>query len=207
MKKIVYLDPGHGGPDPGAMGPTGLRESWMALDVCLRAKEMLEPSVEVRLTREADEFVSLSGRAAMANRGGADVFVSYHFNSGSSPKTASSWEIFTTRGQNNSDRLATFIGLEHKALFPDQMMRADFSEGDLDKEANFAVLRLADCPAVLMEGEFIHTVHGEALIANGENRQKMALAVMRGVLKFLHLGEVPVGTLEERVERLERLVL
>ena len=197
MKKIVYLDPGHGGPDPGAMGPTGLRESWMALDVCLRAREMLEPSVEVRLTREADEFVSLSGRAAMAYRGGADVFVSYHFNSAENP--ADGFELFTTPQQNNSDKLAAKIWSAHRKQFHNQRDRGI-------KQATFTVISKANAPAVLVEGEFLHTVAGEAFVESEENRQKMAHAVADGVLAFLGLDAAPVLTLEQRVDRIEKFL-
>lgn len=217
MGKIVYLDPGHGGSDPGAIGPSGLKESEMALDVCKRAQEILSEYVDCRLTREDDRFISLSNRPAIANRGNADAFVSYHFNSASSPNTASSWEVFTTRGQNRSDKLADAIGREHVKQFPNQRKRQDYSDGDLDKEANFAVLRRTDHPSCLMEGEFIHTVHGENLIKNPANRQKMAVAVTRGVLSFFDIPFTNVSpvrdsgnqpdirtlTVEERLTRLE----
>jgi N-acetylmuramoyl-L-alanine amidase len=183
--KTVYLDPGHGGADPGALGPSGLRESDMALDVCLRIKKLLDPYVNCFLTRSDDRFLTLSQRPAIANKGEADAFLSYHFNAAESPNTASSWEIFTTRGQNRSDKLASAIGVEHAKQFPDQRKRQDWSDGDLDKEAGFAVIRGTDHPACLMEGEFIHTVHGEALIKNPKNRQKMAVAAATGILNFL----------------------
>ena len=183
--KTVYLDPGHGGADPGALGPSGLRESDMALDVCLRIKKLLDPYVNCFLTRSDDRFLTLSQRPAIANKGEADAFLSYHFNAAESPNTASSWEIFTTRGQNRSDKLATAIGLEHAKQFPDQRQRQDWSDGDLDKEAGFAVIRGTDHPSCLMEGEFIHTTHGETLIKNPKNRQKMAVAAATGILNFL----------------------
>jgi N-acetylmuramoyl-L-alanine amidase len=218
MKKIVFLDPGHGGADPGALGPSGLKESDMALDVCQRAQKLLCDVVDCRLTRNDDTFISLSGRPAMANKAGADVFVSYHFNAATSKGTANSWEIFTTRGQNRSDKLASFIGEEHAKLFPEQTKRTDYSDGDIDKEANFAVIRGTDHPACLMEGEFIHTYHGEKLIKDPAKRQKMALAVSLGVRRFLGIkvthqpspAEVPddqILTLKERVSRLESIVL
>tara|TARA_R110000782_G_scaffold82483_1_gene162210 strand:- start:704 stop:1285 length:582 start_codon:yes stop_codon:yes gene_type:complete len=183
--KTVYLDPGHGGADPGALGPSGIRESDMALDVCLRTKKLLDPYVNCFLTRPDDRFLTLSQRPAIANKGEADAFLSYHFNAAESPNTASSWEIFTTRGQNRSDKLATAIGLEHAKQFPDQRQRQDWSDGDLDKEAGFAVIRGTDHPSCLMEGEFIHTTHGETLIKNPKNRQKMAVAAATGILNFL----------------------
>ena len=180
------IDAGHGGDDSGAINKaTGLKESDMALDVALRTERLLVPYINVVLTRSDDTFISLSERPRIANRAGANVFYSYHFNGSSSPKTKSSSEIFTTRGQNNSDRLATCVMKRHDAQFSEvQTVRADWSDGDVDKEANFAVLRGTDHPAVLMEGEFIHTTHGAALIADPINRQKMAVAGAQGILDF-----------------------
>ena len=187
----VYLDPGHGGRDPGAVGPTGLRESDMNLDVCKRIYRILtnldpyeEDQYDVHMTRETDDYISLDNRVKLCNMADSDIFVSYHFNASSSPHTKSSWEIFTTKGQNNSDKLATFIGEAHAKQFPQQHQRSDWSDGDLDKEANFAVIRGANCPAVLVEGEFISTIHGEQLISDPNNRQKMAEAVAEGIIKY-----------------------
>lgn len=204
MKKIVYLDPGHGGHDPGAINrKTGLEEASMALDVCLRAKELLQPYVDVRLTRDKDVFLSLSARPEMANRGNADVFVSYHFNSATSANTALSYEGFTTPGQNKSDELCSAILKAHGKLFPQQTLRADRRDGDIDKEANFAVIRKTHCPSCLIEGEFIHTSHGAALISNADNRQRMADAVKIGVLKFLNISSA--GLTDEDVEEIAGL--
>lgn len=185
--KTIVLDPGHGGHDPGAVGPNGTKESERALDVCQRAADLLRPFVNVVLTRTADVFLTLSERPAFANRIGADAFVSYHFNSGDDPRTALSFEGFTTPGQNNSDKLATQILVAHGRLCPWQKLRADTSDGDPDKEANFAVIRGTRCPSMLMEGEFIHTTHGEESILNPDHQQLRALAVAIGILNFFSI--------------------
>jgi N-acetylmuramoyl-L-alanine amidase len=183
---IICLDPGHGGHDPGAVNRSeNVEEAPMALDVCLRARELfIKAGCDVVMTRTDDTFVSLSDRPRIANNANANVFVSYHFNSASDPNTKSSYEGFTTRGQNRSDKLATCILKRHGVAFPEQSLRADNSDGDIDKEANFAVLRGTDHPAFLMEGEFIHTKHGAAFIKNPDNRQKMAQAVFDGVMDY-----------------------
>jgi len=204
-RKIVFLDPGHGGHDPGALGPSGLKESNMALDVCLRARDLLLPYCDVLLTREKDTFVSLSGRAKLANEGGADAFISYHFNSATSASVGLSFEGFTTRGQNNSDRLCEAILRNHGELLPEQVLRADRSDGDIDKEANFAVIRKTACPSCLIEGEFIHTNHGAHLIMNPLKRQAMAEAVKLGVLEFFGISsagltDADVMAIVERIE-------
>ena len=189
-RPIVVLDPGHGGRDPGAVNElVGITEAEMTLDVCQRAQALLSSCCEVVLTREKDCFVSLRARPVLANKLKADAFVSYHFNAGSSSRTALSFEGFTTPGQNNSDKLCQAILEAHGRLLPEQSLRADRGDGDDDKEANFAVIRGTDCPSCLIEGEFIHTIHGAELIKNENKRQMMALAVALGVKRFLGLGD------------------
>jgi len=77
----VVIDPGHGGHDPGAM-TMGMTEADVVLDVALRLEALLlkQPGVEVVLTRRADVFVPLDERTALANREGADLFLSIHAN-------------------------------------------------------------------------------------------------------------------------------
>jgi len=78
----VMLDPGHGGKDPGAIGPSGLMEKdvVLALGRLVRARLEEAGGFEVRMTRDADLFVPLEERTAMANRARADIFVSLHIN-------------------------------------------------------------------------------------------------------------------------------
>ena len=77
----IVLDPGHGGHDPGVSG-NGISESELVLDVSLRLKKLLEnqPGMEVVMTRDNDVFIPLEQRTAMANREGADLFLSIHAN-------------------------------------------------------------------------------------------------------------------------------
>jgi N-acetylmuramoyl-L-alanine amidase len=84
----VVLDPGHGGSDPGAIGPHGLREKDVTLDVAHRAAPLLarEVGVSTLLTRDVDVYVPLDERAARANAFNADLFLSVHMNS--SPDSA-----------------------------------------------------------------------------------------------------------------------
>ncbi len=77
----VVIDAGHGGHDPGAQA-TGISESELTLDVALRLNRLLEkePGIEVVMTRDTDVFVPLEERTAIANRQGADLFLSIHAN-------------------------------------------------------------------------------------------------------------------------------
>ncbi len=80
--QTIVIDPGHGGRMPGAVGPTGLLEKDVALDVALRLKRRLEARGDYRvlMTRTGDEHVSLQGRVAFANAREADLFISIHIN-------------------------------------------------------------------------------------------------------------------------------
>jgi N-acetylmuramoyl-L-alanine amidase len=90
----VVLDAGHGGDDHGAEGPTGLLEKELVLDVARRLKSRIESErVQVVLTRDADLYVPLEERTAIANRAGADLFISIHAN-GASARSARGVETF-----------------------------------------------------------------------------------------------------------------
>ena len=77
---VIAIDPGHGGEDPGAIGPTGLKEKDVVLAVALQLRERLnaKPGVRVLLTRDSDFFVPLGERVKKAERVQADLFVSIH---------------------------------------------------------------------------------------------------------------------------------
>jgi N-acetylmuramoyl-L-alanine amidase len=83
----IVLDAGHGGHDPGARA-NGINEAELVLDVTLRLKTLLEkqPGIEVALTRDGDEFIPLEERTAIANRQGADLFLSIHANASRNTK-------------------------------------------------------------------------------------------------------------------------
>ncbi|MDA8432608.1 MAG: N-acetylmuramoyl-L-alanine amidase [Nitrospiraceae bacterium] len=82
MKKRIVIDPGHGGHDPGAVGPKKLYEKDVVLDIALKLKKLLSgnPNFEVYLTRDSDVFIPLEQRTAIANSKHADLFVSIHAN-------------------------------------------------------------------------------------------------------------------------------
>jgi N-acetylmuramoyl-L-alanine amidase len=77
---VIAIDPGHGGEDPGATGPTGLKEKDVVLAIALQLRERLnaKPGVRVLLTRDSDFFVPLGERVKKAERVQADLFVSIH---------------------------------------------------------------------------------------------------------------------------------
>jgi N-acetylmuramoyl-L-alanine amidase len=98
----LVLDPGHGGKDVGAIGPTGVREKDVTLDVAHRVAPVLAAQgVQVVLTRDDDHFVSLEERTARANAFGADLFVSIHCNASESraPRGIETYVLDPTRDE------------------------------------------------------------------------------------------------------------
>ena len=83
----IVIDAGHGGHDPGAQS-NGVSEAELTLDVAMRLSRLLqkEPGVDVVMTRETDVFIPLEERTAIANRGGADLFLSIHANASRNPR-------------------------------------------------------------------------------------------------------------------------
>ncbi len=85
----IVIDAGHGGHDTGTIGPTGLMEKDLCLDLALRLGKLIEarvPAAEVIYTRSDDTYVSLEQRTAVANNSKADLFLSIHANSSDDPK-------------------------------------------------------------------------------------------------------------------------
>lgn len=187
----VVVDPGHGAPDPGARGRIA-NEADINLDVAIELSKILSSmGIIAPLTRSGpkrihrdNRNVDLSSRPAMANRLKADAFISIHCNGAVSPE-ANGFEIYTTPGQNNSDKLATAIFESWKEAFPAQKKRTDYSDGDPDKEANLKVLRETRCPSCLVELGFITNLQEEKFLLNKLNQEMMALAIAKGIIKYL----------------------
>ncbi len=115
--QTIVLDPGHGGHDPGAIGPGGLQEKELTLDVARRLAAILqeELGVTVVLTRTRDQFLPLQERTAIANRHKADLFVSIHVNAarGGSP-TGTETYFLSSEATDNAARAAA--AFENKVI-------------------------------------------------------------------------------------------
>ena len=103
----VMIDPGHGGKDPGAIGPTGLKEKDVVLAIGRMVREKLSRSGEydVRMTRDEDVFIPLEERTAMANKARADLFVSLHINASRNRRASGFSTYVLSRGASNREDL------------------------------------------------------------------------------------------------------
>ena len=198
--KTVVLDAGHGGYDKGALSAYGCEKDF-ALDVARNLKPLLEAKgLNVKMTRDSDVFVPLELRARIANATKDAIFVSIHFNATDANLAANGFEIFslTPRGAPSTadDALALrFMNMEagspvdapslalSMSVF--HSMVGHFSEFDRGiKRARFAVLRLTQIPAILVEGGFL-TERGESrMIAQSGYRQKLAQSIATGIINY-----------------------
>ena len=186
----IVIDPGHAGRniDPGAVHTaTGLQEANVALMISrLVENYLLAVGYEVKLTRTGWEQATtddLSYRTALSNDWGADVFISLHCNSAAN-QSAKGYEVWTSPGQTEGDRLATCIYGQIAAEFPDRAGRTDCSDGDPDKESRFYVLVHTDAPACLVEMAFISNDAEAALLADAAWQDRYARAIARGVTDY-----------------------
>ena len=187
----IVIDPGHAGRnvDPGAVNPSsGLQEADVAFAVSqLLALALVQACNEVKLTRtewEQAETDDLEYRTSLANDWGADVFVSIHCNSAASPD-AQGYEVWTSPGDTGGDDLATCIYAQIAMEFPDRAGRADYSDGDPDKESRFYVLAHTESPACLVELAFISSDEEAALLADEKWQGRYARAIARGIQDYV----------------------
>ncbi|MFC1501037.1 N-acetylmuramoyl-L-alanine amidase [Elusimicrobiota bacterium] len=110
-KKLIILDAGHGGKDPGAIGPDGTLEKNIVLSIVKRLKTLFEQDKQYKilLTREDDTFIPLVERTNMANEEKADLFVSVHCNANANRRTSGFEVYFLSENASDSEAAATAV--------------------------------------------------------------------------------------------------
>ncbi len=173
--RLVFIDPGHGGKDPGAIGLNGIQEKNVILPVSQYVANYLEKQgVRVVMARDSDYFVSLQGRTDMANRAGADVFVSIHANSmGKGRPDVNGLEVY----YYGSSGLSSTI---HRSI-----LRTVQIKDRGVRKARFYVLRHSRMPSTLVELGFVTGYEDSQNLINPSYQQQLALAISRGILEYL----------------------
>ena len=172
----IFLDAGHGGTNPGAIGVNGLKESEVTLDVALRCGRILQSQgYTVNYSRTSEVIVSLAERARLANQWGADYFVSIHCNSNTNPIYKGTESFFYRAGSVAED----FALVVNTALV-DAINTRDLGVFS----ANFAVLRLTRMPAILVELAFLSNPEEAELLSQSTFRQRCAEGIARGIVDF-----------------------
>ena len=175
----VVIDPGHGGPDPGAIGIEGLRETDVVLDVALQVAQLLQArGVQVLLTRTTEVDVDLPPRVALANASGAQLFVSLHANALSLDRPdVNGIETFYFEG-GASSQLAQFMQDHLLAVSPGTPDRGA-------RPGRFFVIRRTVMPSVLAEMGFVTGEIDAPRLSDASFRRRLAQAVSGAILNYL----------------------
>jgi N-acetylmuramoyl-L-alanine amidase len=147
------------------------------LDYGFQVKKIYEPINDTSLNRRC-QLVNAYKSLAQSS-----ILVSIHGNAAESTK-ARGWEIFTTPGETKSDKLATFIGNEVIKATPGWVHRTDKTDGDLDREANFQIIKNTAMPAVLSENGFFTNYQDALLMIDKEWQENIAKAHAKGILEY-----------------------
>ncbi|MDA8212751.1 MAG: N-acetylmuramoyl-L-alanine amidase [Clostridia bacterium] len=183
--RTVVIDPGHGGIDPGAIGPNKLQEKDVTFDISKRVGQKLEAAgYRVVYTRTDDTKISLARRPAIAAENNAEIFVSIHANSSESPLTnGTSTYYYAPAGIPN---LAAQEA-ERKRLAQTVQSRMIAAVGRKDlgiMQANFAVLRGTAMPSILVETAYLSYREEEALLSREDIREQFAQAIFEGIKQY-----------------------
>jgi N-acetylmuramoyl-L-alanine amidase len=188
--KTIVIDPGHGSiqpggwSDPGAVGPNGLYEKDVVLDIGLKVADLLtKEGASVVLTRTGNTVLSLAERAQVANEINADLFISIHANASPSPSLAGTATYYYAPW--NSQLATQRAAREKLARCVQQELVRELQRRDIGiLEENFSVLRNTTMPSVLVETAFISNPEEEGLLSQEAFRQKAAQAIVRGIIRF-----------------------
>ena len=181
--KIIALDPGHGGSDPGAIGPTGLQEKQVTLPIAEYLKSILEAKgAKVILTRTTDVDVygphasgvdELQARVNVANGNQADAFISIHINSFSNPNVGGIATYYFD-GSDQSKKLASSV--------QEQIAEHNGFNGDRGiQPGNLYVLRHSLMPSILVELGFISNPKEEGHLKESETQKDFANELAKGL--------------------------
>ncbi len=200
--KTIVLDPGHGGKDAGKVSESlKIQEKTLTLDTALRLKKLLEADgYKVVLTRSDDRSIELPERPEVAEKAGADLFISIHFNSvenGAERVTGVETFSMTPKNQLSTSLEADqYVHVANPGNVNDhwnfvlassihRKLLGELKASDRGlKRARWAVLRLAPCPAVLVESGYISNEAEAKKLLKGDYRQRIAEAIAEGVRAY-----------------------
>ena len=192
----IFIDNGHGQFTPGKRSPDGeFREYYYNRIVARRITAKLkELGYDAELLVPEDDDISLTERCRRVNawcllHGKKNaICVSIHFNAhgnGSEWTKAAGWSIYTSKGQTDADELATAIAEAAKKNLPAMKMRADYSDGDIDWEEDFKILRGTLCACVLSENGFMTNEKECRWLQTEEAIEAIVKTHVEGIVNYL----------------------
>ena len=193
LNKVVYLDAGHGGYDPGA-SYFGISEKSLTLAIQSRVKAKLEAEgYQVVTTRTSDTYVDLTDRSRAANASESDIFVSIHINaSGSSAAQGIETYYYQSYAEYPSRINATYHANPTRLSMSDtlanaiqsSLINATGAQNQGVKRQTFAVLRETTAPAVLLELGFLSNPQEAARLNTSAYQETLANAIVAGIKSY-----------------------
>ena len=193
LNKVVYLDAGHGGYDPGA-SYFGISEKSLTLAIQSRVKAKLEAEgYQVVTTRTSDTYVDLTDRSRAANASESDIFVSIHINaSGSSAAQGIETYYYQPYAEYPSRINATYHANPTRLSMSDtlanaiqsSLINATGAQNQGVKRQTFAVLRETTAPAVLLELGFLSNPQEAARLNTSAYQETLANAIVAGIKRY-----------------------
>lgn len=181
--KIIILDAGHGGKDPGALQGTILEKDINFEIVCTHLKNFFENSdIKVYYTRETDTYLTLSERADLAAEVGADLFISLHMNTFTSSSANGTQVYYSTA---NNEKLSS--GFSSSVLAKKLVNKISTAIGTRNRgysAANYYVTKYNSVPAVLIELGFMTNKSDLAKLTNSDYQKKAAQAIYEAVTEL-----------------------
>jgi len=173
----VVIDPGHGGKDPGATSYHGYYEKTVNLSIARKVASYLENrGVQVIMTRNSDTFIELNERAAIANRAGADLFVSIHADSHQN-RSQNGYTIYVARSASWSSKKV--------GIAIDQSMGQTGLASKGMRNSDFRVLVRTACPAVLIECGYLTNPSEASLLYDSDFQDRIARSIANGIIASL----------------------
>lgn len=181
-KHTIFLDPGHGGNDPGNLGVSSNKvvEKDLSLIISKKVAKILsnQNDIEVIISRTEDKYISKSERADMANSQNADILVSIHLNAQQGDNSATGVEsYYSPKSQDDSNVLA-------KKIQETIISYIDVRDRGI-KEGNLEVLNRAGMPAVLIECGFLTNQEEEKKLSSDSYQNQLAEGIAQGILSYL----------------------
>ena len=202
----ILIDNGHGIFTAGKRSPDGeLREGIYTREISRRLTSRLQAlGLDASLLVPEEEDIPLTERCIRANKqsiihGTKNVIIiSIHCNAARSDgkwHNARGWSVYTSKGQTDADRLADCLAKSAAKNLPDEIVRADWSDGDVDLEAGFYILRKTLSPAVLTENLFMDNLKQKEFLLSEEGKNAIVQLHVDGILEYLNAGQSSMGTL------------
>lgn len=182
--RVVVIDSGHGGSDPGAIGPTGVKEKDVNLAIAMKVVSILGQEGVNALLTHSGEGAGLVERAEFANGNNADLFVSIHSNSSSNSGMGGT-ATYTYAPAGTSLESQRDSRLRLASLLQEELVRALGLRDAGVFEENFSVLRNTAMPAALVEVAFISNPTEEQLLAGSDFQNRAAQAIARAIVGYL----------------------